>query len=629
MSQQETAIRVTACSKPACMLGTAEGHVCSHQQNHDKIYASSMPSTSPVLQQQKYDSYRRIKRTSNLLYATKSSKASPSSNATSGAKAADASSSPLSRAEGVNKAPDASASPSNRRLVSPDERPSSHHALSPHSAHWQPTESASRPPTSESSFSNVAGEEPDRTSITVNMGVRMDVSREPSADMDGQRNGSTAPRAAATASPVEPDRSRYTTPVSPTRHAHTAFRSAGSHPGTTSTFPCTKPDATMAAGSITSRHTNEPLQPASSSVPASPSRLHPQSHTLPTSAWTEPSRRQSPNSTSGSSTSAAAAASPMQSIEVNMESPRQDRGAGLFANTLSPMHHEKPTTTAFQGPTEAQTPPLSASEKDHGDPMQISPPQLSTHQAQDGQANPRTTTMVSEEPVIIGQHTKRKAFDSAAFDSQLYSQEGASAPPPGVEVSPLPAQSMASSRIFSDVDPLVHGMYPRSEQWHRLKTLEIESRPSRKAFFGKVAQRQRWLRAQSATTAERLNEAQSDDDPPIRADPLPKRAGTLLTVDFGDIPEDQLPSDVTDNPAWAKVCARFRADRAALNQNRRQKAIDERRQLAASREEQKRKRPPSTSEEDEVVRKKAKEAARRQAEAETARIYEQMASMMA
>ncbi|KAL6866215.1 hypothetical protein ACO1O0_002321 [Amphichorda felina] len=47
---------------------------------------------------------------------------------------------------------------------------------------------------------------------------------------------------------------------------------------------------------------------------------------------------------------------------------------------------------------------------------------------------------------------------------------------------------------------------------------------------------------------------------PLSGKEVPPGGGSFR--DFGDVPEDELPADVRENPAWAKVCGRFREDRA-------------------------------------------------------------------
>lgn len=107
--------------------------------------------------------------------------------------------------------------------------------------------------------------------------------------------------------------------------------------------------------------------------------------------------------------------------------------------------------------------------------------------------------------------------------------------------------------MYLHIDPAIHYAHNRSEEWFKAKAQEIESRGGRKAWFGKAVKRVRWLRAQ-AKREKRL--ANGHGLPQRRADPQPWKYNR--PVDFGDVPESQLPDDVLQNPIWLRYCAHFR-----------------------------------------------------------------------
>lgn len=147
-----------------------------------------------------------------------------------------------------------------------------------------------------------------------------------------------------------------------------------------------------------------------------------------------------------------------------------------------------------------------------------------------------------------------KYFDSAAFDAAIYRQSGAMDAPQGVSVPRhRPQKPMSPSedeRMYIHADPAIHWCHNRSEEWHKQKSHEIQARGGRKAWFGEVIGRQRWLRAQEEARKRRINEEGSTHR---RATPQPWTYRRPL--DFGDVDESQLPEDVLDNPNWRKACA--------------------------------------------------------------------------
>ncbi|KAL7937029.1 hypothetical protein V8C35DRAFT_277522 [Trichoderma chlorosporum] len=167
-------------------------------------------------------------------------------------------------------------------------------------------------------------------------------------------------------------------------------------------------------------------------------------------------------------------------------------------------------------------------------------------------------------------------FDSEAFDTMIYRQSTLH-PPPGVSIqacsrpeTPIQKPSIDDHGQYLAINPAIHFPYNRSEEWHKQKALEIQSRGGRKAWFGRVIERRRWLRAKEKAEDERNASVQIK----ARVDPQPWSYDRI--VDFGDVPQEELPEDVLQNPAWVKACAwhrenqakRVLLDRATRNANR-------------------------------------------------------------
>ncbi|KAF5567693.1 hypothetical protein FPHYL_3118 [Fusarium phyllophilum] len=180
-------------------------------------------------------------------------------------------------------------------------------------------------------------------------------------------------------------------------------------------------------------------------------------------------------------------------------------------------------------------------------------------------------------PVSLSHRAKAEArkkrllveFDSEAFDSLIYRQSSLQ-PPPHVTVS---SRIVKYRPVYGDqkplylpVNPAIHHMHKRSRAWYRKKCDEIRRRPKRKEWFGKVVERQRWLQALEAKKQEKIKEAQQDGTTPPYIPPEPRRVKRIL--DFGDLPEEELPEYVRSNPAWLKACAWFREceDKATARQ---------------------------------------------------------------
>ncbi|KAK7220536.1 hypothetical protein V2G26_008539 [Clonostachys chloroleuca] len=153
---------------------------------------------------------------------------------------------------------------------------------------------------------------------------------------------------------------------------------------------------------------------------------------------------------------------------------------------------------------------------------------------------------------------EKKAFDSDAFDALIYAQPGASSPPKGVRAfghgKKGSDRSQLDDRLYLHRDPAIQGMHERSEEWYR-KKLALRPPGARKKWFGRVRERQRWLKSQQDKIS-RPSDNGLRERGPRRKDPEPWTHQRSL--DFGDVPEDDLPSYVKENPAWLKFCGRLR-----------------------------------------------------------------------
>ncbi|GJN70806.1 hypothetical protein PLICBS_004864 [Purpureocillium lilacinum] len=75
-------------------------------------------------------------------------------------------------------------------------------------------------------------------------------------------------------------------------------------------------------------------------------------------------------------------------------------------------------------------------------------------------------------------------------------------------------------------------MHNRSEKWHEAKAKEIQERGNRKYWFGRVAERRRWLKR-----VNREKElAREHGLPGTASDPEPW--GYSRVIDFEDVPEE-------------------------------------------------------------------------------------------
>ncbi|KAH6840760.1 hypothetical protein B0I37DRAFT_357613 [Chaetomium sp. MPI-CAGE-AT-0009] len=141
------------------------------------------------------------------------------------------------------------------------------------------------------------------------------------------------------------------------------------------------------------------------------------------------------------------------------------------------------------------------------------------------------------------QFPKPKEIDTARFDALIYSQPGASSPPPGIDLTPAnpppPTKSTTSTAtetpaetqpqdepLYLDIDPRIHWPQAHSAAWHAAKRAEMRARGNRKANFGRAAQS---LRRQQQREAQ-------------RREPF----------------EDALPEKMAENPAWVRALRRLR-----------------------------------------------------------------------
>ncbi|KAF5659486.1 hypothetical protein FHETE_9378 [Fusarium heterosporum] len=162
-------------------------------------------------------------------------------------------------------------------------------------------------------------------------------------------------------------------------------------------------------------------------------------------------------------------------------------------------------------------------------------------------------------------------FDSDVFDSLIYRQSKLRPPTNNLVSSHAIQRKLASyegKRVFLPVNPAIHRLHKRSHAWYKRKCEEIRKRPRRKAWFGKVMERRRWLHVMKLKLEKQRHEAQEAGTAPPFEAPEPRSVKRIL--DFGDVPEDELPAYVKDNPAWLKACAWLREceEQAALRQRR-------------------------------------------------------------
>ncbi|EXF78133.1 hypothetical protein CFIO01_04478 [Colletotrichum fioriniae PJ7] len=149
-------------------------------------------------------------------------------------------------------------------------------------------------------------------------------------------------------------------------------------------------------------------------------------------------------------------------------------------------------------------------------------------------------------------------FEFTKFDAMIYSQPDATRPPLGVYTlaAPIETSKGASTSCADDgrfhmkLDPRIHWPHNRSDQWYRSKMEEIKARGGRKANFGKAAQRMRQQRL--------AEERQEEEDKLGVARGEPRPWSHHRHMDFGDVPEEELPIYVRRNEEWVRGAAWMR-----------------------------------------------------------------------
>ncbi|KAH7193558.1 uncharacterized protein B0J16DRAFT_381429 [Fusarium flagelliforme] len=151
------------------------------------------------------------------------------------------------------------------------------------------------------------------------------------------------------------------------------------------------------------------------------------------------------------------------------------------------------------------------------------------------------------------------AHNPIYFDSMIYRQSRLR-PPPGIKLYSRIVQKglplYKGKQIFLPVNPAIHRLHNRSQHWYKRKCEEIRRRPRRKAWFGKFMARKRWLLAEARKVEGNSQHTECAENVPPFKPPEPRAAKKVL--DFGDVPEEELPDYVRSNPAWLKACAWFR-----------------------------------------------------------------------
>ncbi|KAL2113790.1 hypothetical protein VUR80DRAFT_2182 [Thermomyces stellatus] len=176
------------------------------------------------------------------------------------------------------------------------------------------------------------------------------------------------------------------------------------------------------------------------------------------------------------------------------------------------------------------------------------------------------------------------------FDLLIYGQTDALRPPlgslfekrgpcrPRQESSRSSDQSRSAAPcLHIRMDPRIHWTHQRSEEWYRKKQEEIRFRPTRKENYGRAAKRMQEKRQFKALVSRAIPAISARHD-----------AGSCefgRHIDFGDVPEAELPEMVKSNPEWLKAAAWMRRCRRDVLMKERE--IERRKKTEASLE-----RPP-------------------------------------
>ena len=158
-------------------------------------------------------------------------------------------------------------------------------------------------------------------------------------------------------------------------------------------------------------------------------------------------------------------------------------------------------------------------------------------------------------PIKLAQITKpvqlppKKEIDTARFDALIYAQEGASSPPPDIDITlpPLPKKpaetpdpvpehqqqpqqpTQKDEPLYLPIDPRIHWPQPHSASWHAAKQAEIQARGRKKANFGRAVQSLKRQNLQLLQREEHLEEV-------------------------------GLPEKILENPAWVRALRRLRGE---------------------------------------------------------------------
>lgn len=124
------------------------------------------------------------------------------------------------------------------------------------------------------------------------------------------------------------------------------------------------------------------------------------------------------------------------------------------------------------------------------------------------------------------------------------------------------------------MDPRIHWTHQRSDEWHRKKQEEIRFRPTRKENHGRAAKRMQETRQRKALVSRSIPTMSAQSDTSTR--------GFGRPMDFGDVPEAELPEMVKSNPDWLRATAWMRKCRRDLMETR--KEIEKRKKAGVAME---------------------------------------------
>lgn len=194
---------------------------------------------------------------------------------------------------------------------------------------------------------------------------------------------------------------------------------------------------------------------------------------------------------------------------------------------------------------------------------------------------PNGTTLSRHESGLFGRKppASGETLGEEEFDSLIYDQTDASRPSlkslfdrrkptdPRGESGVSGSAWQAGPCLHIRMDPKIHWTHPQSEEWHRRKQEEIRFRGTRKENCGKAAQRMHARRLRDTLISGATPAAPAANDPGSNSFGRP--------MDFGDVPEAELPEMVKSNPEWLKAAAWMRKCRRKSLE--RQKEIERRR----------------------------------------------------